>query len=806
MRLPFELDPEIIHHIIHSQAGSIGKAIIELIMNSMDAGAKTVHLEMTAQGFSCIDDGAGFASREDVIRYFGRFGTPHQEGDAKYGRFRLGRGQIMAHASVLWASNRWSMHVDTKVMGYGYDLEDLSEFKSGCDVRGTWYEEQSHVDLMCSVQEIRDLVKYTSIKVVLNGSVITRDPTTEKWDAEDEFAYYRAKDKGSVSIYNQGVLVRQDPGHVWGAGGVIVSKQAIALNVSRTEILRKTCPVWKAIAKTFAVECERIAGLLGGNRKTEERREQAARALLSGHEQSLVYFNSEEVITILPGNNHLSLSSFFNKCTHATSAKNSYSVVTSDRDIPKAESIARQRIVILVHPKTLDRFGCHTPEEFSQALDTIKSNFITLQSPNMGRYFRSMEIPARLDFATIRDAFVERTEVVPVKSLPRDIKTAWEPLTTVLQHYARLATGGTRYASKAVYGGGTMFNIVVGHSNTAQAWTDGATYIAINANIVEKLKTAPLQTAARIFALVDHEISHQGDSVGCGHDEAFWERYHDISIGLSDVRQEYLSIWIRRYTKKLASIGAKTSARAQVQRREQDDLDSARKNLGITSPESTFTVPEEPSPESADHLNAINLSLVKAGHCPAPPNLESLLSQARATAESQRAKERAKAEEDKALLDEMERMTLWAATQIASILDLPVETILPHMDFLPPVTGWDYCPDADVVRADWLQMQESNALHQKYLEDCHAYEEQDEAEYALILEQERLEAQGQGDIDDDEAEEFLADQGNAYLRVLLPTDLHNLIGPDDTEESLERNAKNAGFYRIADYLTWRRDC
>jgi hypothetical protein len=26
MRLKFELDPEIIHHIIHSQAGSIGKA------------------------------------------------------------------------------------------------------------------------------------------------------------------------------------------------------------------------------------------------------------------------------------------------------------------------------------------------------------------------------------------------------------------------------------------------------------------------------------------------------------------------------------------------------------------------------------------------------------------------------------------------------------------------------------------------------------------------------------------------------------------------------------------------------------
>lgn len=90
MQLPFELDPQIIHHIIYSQAGSIGKAIIELLMNSVDARATAVRLSMTKEGFECSDDGNGFANREDVVRYFGRFGTPHEEGDATYGRFRLG--------------------------------------------------------------------------------------------------------------------------------------------------------------------------------------------------------------------------------------------------------------------------------------------------------------------------------------------------------------------------------------------------------------------------------------------------------------------------------------------------------------------------------------------------------------------------------------------------------------------------------------------------------------------------------------------------------------------------------------------
>jgi hypothetical protein len=239
MQLPFELDPQIIHHIIYSQAGSIGKAIIELLMNSVDATATAVHLSLTREGFTCLDDGNGFASRDDVIRYFGRFGTPHQEGDATYGRFRLGRGQIMAHASTEWRSNHWEMAVDTRTMGYNYNLEERAYFVAGCSVTGHWYEPLTDSELRSAIQEVRDLVRYTPISVELNNSCITRNPCGEKWDAEDEFAYYRVKEDGAVSIYNQGVLVRHDPGRMWGAGGLIVSKKPIGLNVSRTEILRR---------------------------------------------------------------------------------------------------------------------------------------------------------------------------------------------------------------------------------------------------------------------------------------------------------------------------------------------------------------------------------------------------------------------------------------------------------------------------------------------------------------------------------------------------------------------------------------
>ncbi|RMQ18651.1 hypothetical protein ALQ08_04663, partial [Pseudomonas syringae pv. delphinii] len=122
-------------------------------------------MTMTKEGFHCADDGRGFASRNDVLRYFGRFGTPHQEGDATYGRFRLGRGQIMAHAKTRWASNDWQMTVDTRSMGYNYDLDDLEHGAPGCSIEGIWYEPLNDLELMSAVQEIRDLVRYTRISV-----------------------------------------------------------------------------------------------------------------------------------------------------------------------------------------------------------------------------------------------------------------------------------------------------------------------------------------------------------------------------------------------------------------------------------------------------------------------------------------------------------------------------------------------------------------------------------------------------------------------------------------------------------------
>jgi hypothetical protein len=547
MRLPFELDPQIIHHIIYSQAGSIAKAIIELVMNSVDAKAARLTLTITEDGFACVDNGGGFSSRDDVVRYFGKFGTPHAEGDATYGRFRLGRGQIMAHASTVWESHLWRMSVDTQQLGYNYELDEVETPKLGCAITGKWYESLSKPDLACTIQEVRDLVRYTPLTVVLNERQITRPPTAEEWSFEDEFAYYRVKPTGALSIYNLGVLVRQDAGHVFGAGGVIVTKQAIGLNVSRTEVLRKTCPVWKAIAKRFRALTDQLAGQLGDNRHTEERRKQMARALVALDENFERILREEPVVTVLPGKRHLTMQDFLVTCT-----RTAVTVLEQDKDVPKGESIARAGVAQVVHPSTLERFGCANAAELHETLELIMGEAKTVNR----RYWeiRESELLPFAGFAEIKEHFAERMEVVePAKVLDKETRRSWTALRNCLLHYAAETLKKRPWNS---------LQILLGRSNTAEAWTDGRTYIAIDIEEVKKLSGSPIQAVGHILSLVDHELAHEGDSVDCGHDEAFLHRYHELSLRNAGLRQLYLLRWVQKYTKSLAEEGKPGRGRA----------------------------------------------------------------------------------------------------------------------------------------------------------------------------------------------------------------------------------------------------
>ena len=130
----FEVDVGIVSNLIHSQNGTVATAIAELVSNSLDAGAKQVDVVLNKESFVVSDNGGGFADEASVLLYFKRFGTPHVEGDAKYGRFRIGRGQIMSFAKATWHSKNFRMTADvgSGATGFAFEKEFRVSFINPC--------------------------------------------------------------------------------------------------------------------------------------------------------------------------------------------------------------------------------------------------------------------------------------------------------------------------------------------------------------------------------------------------------------------------------------------------------------------------------------------------------------------------------------------------------------------------------------------------------------------------------------------------------------------------------------------------
>lgn len=791
MRLPFELDPQIIHHIIYSQAGSIGKAIIELVMNSVDAGATSVALEINSEGFSCKDDGQGFASRDDVLRYFGRFGTPHQEGDATYGRFRLGRGQIMAHARTLWRSRCWQMTVDTREMGYNYDLDETGDVENGCAISGDWYEPLNSEERMSCIQEIRDLIRYTPIIVRLNGLIISRLPAQEKWDAEDDEAWYRLRDDGAVSIYNQGVLVRHDPGSLWGVGGLIVSKKPLALNVSRTEILRKTCPLWKKIAAHFSAMASTFSAAQGEHRKTEARREKTARTLLAGEGNMSSLLHSEDVITLLPGKRHVTLLHFIRMCNYrgVSGERDTFTIAPSGIDVPRGELLSRMNIAIVLHPVTMTRFGCYNEYEFAEALERIRANYNAWRAEQShARHLMGWNSGLKLiDFYTLSDAFVDQTQVASEKSLDAETRRAWIALRWCLAQYAAICAG-RRSSSTGRARGGITFSILLGVSTSADAWTDGKTYIAFNADIVRRLKSDALRTASLLFSLTEHEVAHEGDSLDCGHDEAFYQRFHDISTTMAPERQYYFHIWLRKYTTSLEGAGKRAAGSVWREQWLEERASSGRQKNGLpglTNSENLAAAVSAPvAPEDKSLLSSLNLSLRNASvDAQVAPDWSSIVAEGL---------EAAKEGKELYLAQECQ-MEAWYQSED----NMDQEVVLEQQD------------DADGEAMEMMWLDSNKARYLSILPGATTDTLTNEIvaflAYNMDSEDEERAAWASRAWEHRESEDEPEQDFDQPLERDIPVDWRPLVRDGETRWMIERNAAAAGFFREMDYLEWRKE-
>lgn len=90
--------------------------------------------------------------------------------------------------------------------------------------------------------------------------------------------------------------------------------------------------------------------------------------------------------------------------------------------------------------------------------------------------------------------------------------------------------------------------------------------VALQVRIVRQLKTDALRTASRLFSLTEHEVAHEGDSLDCGHDEGFYQRFHYISTACAAHRQHFMHVWLMKYTISLEGAGRRAKGRVWQER------------------------------------------------------------------------------------------------------------------------------------------------------------------------------------------------------------------------------------------------
>lgn len=538
-RRTFGMHPNLLYDVITKQAGTLQKAILEGVMNGVDAGASRIDLELGTDRVVISDDGKGFTGRDEIEKYFETFGTPHQEGDATYGRFRMGRGQMFAFGTNKWITNVFQMEVDIKTKGLDYDLVDTvgkgKPFK-GCRIEITLYDRLLPSDCDSMQRDLKQWIAYVSTPVYLNGKMISQDPSKAKWDVETADAWFKlAPNKGTLSIYNLGVLVTHAPAHRYGTGGVVVSKERLDVNFARNDV-QNTCKVFAKIKAELRRHSDKE--VTRKKRVTDHEREHLAGRILEGSVEAAIAIDLP-VITDVEGRHH-SIRAL------ARMMRQSHKIFAAQRGNRQAITITQQNLAVAVGHETLERFDAADIAEFVDKLRQVVATWTG------GRRYEYEETKRMLAAA----------EPVDITSFDALVTESFEPiaekkLNARQKILRRVLEAGMYPIAQAT---GQMPRVIgIGASDVAQAWTDGVKHVWFNENMLNLIGEG-YQGCTRLAGIMLHEFMHEGpDTDTHDHDAEFYKRHHDVSLDSDAIGQSVAAMM--RYLAYDARKRGKTPAR-----------------------------------------------------------------------------------------------------------------------------------------------------------------------------------------------------------------------------------------------------
>lgn len=501
----FETDAGIIHHLINSQHGELSTSIIELACNGEDGGATEIRILITKDGFEVKDNGRGFQTEEEVMKYFKTFGLRHSDGDAKFGRFRIGRGQIMSFSDAIWKSNQFEMHSKDTGNKYGFDFVKHDEVKVvGCEVSGKFRKRISEYGVN---EKLKTALQYMSIPIYLNGIKI--NAAEPEWDYEDEDVKitWKPKHADGVRIYSQGVLVKEIQEFMYGVCADICTKKALVLNMARNEVSHDD-PLFTKIENLLLSESrKRAIKIHKGKNLNENLRRSLIKQLLKGE---LDLYDACKMSLLRDCRGHtVSLGRLISHNVPLTMCE-------SVRDVRKGDFFATANLATVLHHNEMNVWGFDCLESFVEELISLSYN-----SKYRGYGVDKLSRLNIIEFDELSEIDHVDLKVIDNKDLTPREASARNAIQAASNTMAkRLANAGYDVDARKV---------IIGESYCADGWTDGISYISVSRHMLRLLESG-MPGAFQLSLLLLHEYIHQNNSVDePDHDFDFYKAYHDLS-------------------------------------------------------------------------------------------------------------------------------------------------------------------------------------------------------------------------------------------------------------------------------------
>lgn len=491
------MHPALLLSVIKKQAGSLDKAVLEGIMNSIDAGATRVDITLDSLKVTINDNGRGFQGATEIEEFFATFGTPHEEGDAVYGRFRMGRGQMFAFGKNLWRTGEFQMSVDVDTH-IGYELVDNLENFNGCSIEIKLYEPLSQTDVVYMERSIAKMVKYSPVPIYLNGNQINVEIDLKKFPQTTEDAYINTDGKADgLEIYNLGVYVCTLSAWQYGVSGVVVSRKQLDVNFARNQVLG-TCKVWKNIRPLVDAKGKQKIAKTSTILSDAEQGNVISR-LVSGDMRPC---DVEKIRFIRDSTGKVwSPKLIRNKGFE-------YFSVAKEGDM-FADKVMQTGRAFVISQECLELFECEASELFKKFAWRGMPLFCELDKLTSGMN----QLGEQLDKKTWK-----KTEIAWLKVATRMMQTScggWEQ------------DENNRWVQKY-----PERRVTLGTSHVALAWTDGATFVTFAREYLATLKmfkngVPNVKDYTKFATVLLHEMCHDTDSRENIHSPDFYREFHD---------------------------------------------------------------------------------------------------------------------------------------------------------------------------------------------------------------------------------------------------------------------------------------